>query len=221
MTYNKSFYVFLDETPLPVTIRNYQEQDIAEMIDIQQESFPPPYPSELWWNAEQLRSHMEFFPQGALCAESDGHLIGSMTGLITQFDPGHPEHTWEEVTDHGYIRNHNPNGNSLYVVDIGVRPAYRKCGIGKWLMQSMYETVVQLQLERLLGGGRMPGYHRFADQLTPEQYASAVMKGELRDPVITFLLRCGRTPVAVAHNYLEDEESCNHALLMEWKNPFQ
>ena len=221
MSYNKSFYVFQDAMPLPVTIRNYQVSDIPEMIDIQKECFPPPFPVELWWNEEQLRSHIEKFPEGALCAEVDGHLIGSMTGLITQFDPKHPQHTWEEVTDHGYIRNHRANGNSLYVVDISVRPAYRKCGIGKWLMQSMYETVVQLRLERLLGGGRMPGYHRYADQMTPEQYASAVMKGELRDPVITFLLRCGRTPVAVAHNYLEDEESCNHALLMEWKNPFQ
>ncbi|WP_152393606.1 GNAT family N-acetyltransferase [Paenibacillus guangzhouensis] len=220
MSYNKSFYVFQETTPLPVTIRNYRVSDIPEMIDIQRECFPPPFPSELLWNEEQLQSHIERFPEGALCAEADGRLIGSMTGLITQFDPDHPQHRWEDVTDHGYIRNHQPDGNSLYVVDISVRPDYRKYGIGKWLMQSMYETVVQLRLERLLGGGRMPGYHRFADRMTPEAYADAVMKGELRDPVITFLLRCGRTPVVVARDYLEDEESCNHALLMEWKNPF-
>ena len=40
----------------------------------------------------------------------------------------------------------------------------RKAGIGKWLMQSMYETVVHKRLKRLLGGGRMPGYHRVADE---------------------------------------------------------
>jgi hypothetical protein len=42
----------------------------------------------------------------------------------------------------------------------------------------------------------------------------------MKDPVITFLLRCGRTPVGVVAGYLEDEESLNHALLMEWRNPF-
>jgi hypothetical protein len=47
-----------------------------------------------------------------------------------------------------------------------------------------------------------------------------VLQGELQDPVISFLLRCGRTPVKVVENYLEDEESLNHAVLMEWKNPF-
>jgi GNAT superfamily N-acetyltransferase len=143
-----------------------------------------------------------------------------MTGLIVDFNPNHPDHTWEEITDNGYIRNHNPNGNTLYVVDICVRPSYRKLGLGKWLMFSMYDVVVHKGLERLLGGGRMPGFHKKANKMTAEQYLEAVVKGELKDPVITFLLRCGRTPVKVVANYLEDEESCNYAALMEWKNPF-
>jgi GNAT superfamily N-acetyltransferase len=149
-----------------------------------------------------------------------GEIVGSMTGLLVDFDPNHPEHSWEEITDNGYIRNHNPKGNTLYVVDIGVRPAYRKLGLGKWLMFSMYDVVVHLRLERLLGGGRMPGYHRHANDLSPEQYIDTVVSGDLKDPVITFLLHCGRTPVKVVADYLEDEESCNYGTLMEWKNPF-
>jgi ribosomal protein S18 acetylase RimI-like enzyme len=218
--YRKEFYVFDQDRPVPAVIRNYEEKDFPGLIRIQQESFPPPFPSELWWNTEQLKSHVTLFPEGALCVEVNGEIVGSMTGLIVDFDPSHPDHTWEEITDNGYIRNHNPNGNTLYVVDIGVRPAYRKLGLGKWLMLSMYEVVVHLGLERLLGGGRMPGYHKKAHKMTAEQYLEAVVKGELKDPVITFLLRCGRTPVKVVANYLEDEESCNYAALMEWKNPF-
>lgn len=219
--YSKTFFVFLEDQPKQITIRNYTEQDIPALIDIQRECFPPPFPSELWWNEEQLLHHIHKFPEGALCAEYDGRLIGSMTGLIVDFDPQHTQHTWAEITDHGYIRNHNPQGDSLYVVDISVQPSYRKFGIGKCLMQSMYETVIQLQLSRLLGGGRMPGYHLHAERLTPEQYVEQVIQGELRDSVISFLLRCGRMPVSVVPDYLEDEESCNHALLMEWKNPFK
>ena len=69
-------------------------------------------------------------------------------------------------------------------------------------------------------GGRMPGYHRHAHQMSAAEYLDAVVRGDLKDPVITFLLRCGRTPVGVAADYLEDEESCNYGALMEWKNPF-
>jgi ribosomal protein S18 acetylase RimI-like enzyme len=218
--YRKEFYVFDQDRPVPAVIRNYEERDFPGLIRVQQESFPPPFPSELWWNTEQLYNHVTLFPDGALCIEVDGEIAGSMTGLLVDFNPSHPEHTWEEITDSGYIRNHNPNGNTLYVVDISVRPSYRKLGLGKWLMLSMYDVVVHKGLERLLGGGRMPGYHKKANEMTAEQYLEAVVKGELKDPVITFLLRCGRTPVKVVDNYLEDKESCNYGALMEWKNPF-
>ncbi|MEE6451032.1 GNAT family N-acetyltransferase [Gottfriedia acidiceleris] len=219
--YRKEFFVFDQDKPVPVVIRNYKENDFTDLIRIQQESFPPPFPSELWWNEEQLKNHVTLFPEGALCIEVNGQMAGSMTGLLVHFDPSQPDHSWEEVTDRGYIRNHNPNGNTLYVVDICVRPSYRKLGLGKWLMFSMYDVVVQLGLVRLLGGGRMPGYHKEANNLSAEQYIDAVIKGELKDHVISFLLRCGRTPFKVVANYLEDEESCNYGTLMEWKNPFK
>ncbi|GAA0357400.1 GNAT family N-acetyltransferase [Bacillus horti] len=218
--YKKQLYLPSGEGNRKVTIRTYQQQDIAELIGIQQESFPPPFPSELWWNEEQLTNHVNLFPQGALCIEVEGTLAGSVTSLLTHFDPENPKHTWEEVTDNGYIRNHDPKGNALYVVDICIRPSYRKLDLGKWLLQSLYEVVVHFHLDRLLGGGRMPGYHKYAHQLTAEQYMDQVVKGKIKDPVLSFLLRSGRTPLALVDNYLEDEESHHYAVLMEWKNPF-
>ncbi|PLR68704.1 GNAT family N-acetyltransferase [Bacillus sp. UMB0893] len=219
--YFKEFFVFDSDKPVKAVVRNYTEKDFDALILIQQESFPPPFPPELWWNEEQLKNHITLFPEGALCIEINGEVAGSMTGLLVQFDPDHPEHTWEEITDNGYIRNHGPNGNTLYVVDIGVRPAYRKLGLGKWLMFSMYDVVVHKGLDRLLGGGRMPGYQQHSDKWSPEQYLERVVEGNVKDPVLSFLLRCGRTPVRVVPNYLEDEESCNYGTLMEWKNPFK
>ncbi|WP_248925665.1 GNAT family N-acetyltransferase [Paenibacillus hamazuiensis] len=219
--YRKEQYVFNGDTPEKAVIRSYTRDDFAALIDIQKMSFPPPFPSELWWNEEQLTNHITLFPQGALCVEMDGRPVASITALLVDFDPEHAQHTWVEITDGGYITNHRPDGNTLYIVDICALPAYRKLGLGKWLMLSMYEVVVQLGVERLLGGGRMPGFHKYADHMSAEQYVQAVLEGTLKDPVISFLLRCGRTPVQIVPGYLEDEESLNHALLMEWKNPFK
>lgn len=221
MAYRKQLYLYNQERNVEVVIRNYNQADFQELIKVQQESFPPPFPADLWWNEEQLTNHITLFPEGALCAEVDGVVAGSMTGLLVHFDPAHPNHSWEEITDNGYIRNHDPNGNTLYVVDICVRPSYRKLDLGKWLMQSMYEVVVHKGLDRLLGGGRLPGYHKVASQMSADEYLDKVVKGELKDPVATFLLRCGRTPLGLAASYLEDEESHNYAALMEWKNPFK
>ncbi|MBE1441897.1 GNAT family N-acetyltransferase [Paenibacillus sp. OAS669] len=218
--YHKELFVFDQDRPIPALVRSYTKADFADLIHIQEQSFPPPFPSELWWNEEQLNQHVTLFPQGALCVELEGKIAASITGLMIDFDPNHAEHTWEEITDGGYIRNHNPNGNTLYIVDICALPAYRKLGLGKLLMQSMYEVVIEMKLRRLLGGGRIPGYHLHAASMTPEQYVDSVLAGRLKDPVLTFLMRCGRTPVKLIHGYLEDEDSHNCAMLMEWKNPF-
>lgn len=217
---NKQLYVIQEGKPELVTIRNYTESDMDGLIDVQRQSFPPPFPEDLWWNKEQLKEHVTRFPEGALCAEVNGTIVGSMTGLIVQFEQYGHQHSWSEITDNGYIRNHNQDGDTLYVVDICVIPAYRKAGIGKWLMQSMYETVVHLGLSRLLGGGRMPGYGKAAHELSAAQYVEQVIAGERKDPVITFLLRCGRVPIGVAEDYLEDEQSLNYAVIMQWRNPF-
>ncbi|MET3698181.1 ribosomal protein S18 acetylase RimI-like enzyme [Bacillus oleivorans] len=220
MAYRKELFVWNGSENKKAVIRTYEKKDFEGLIDVQREAFPPPFPSELWWDHDQLHNHIHLFPDGALCVEIDGIIVGSMTGLLTDFDPNEPDHTWSEATDNGYIANHNPNGKTLYVVDICVRPSYRKFGLGKWLMHAMYETVIQLNLERLLGGGRLPYFHRYADALTIEEYVEKVVAGEVFDPVISFLLRCGRMPIHIVKNYLEDEESHNYGLLMEWKNPF-
>ncbi|KQX66432.1 GNAT family N-acetyltransferase [Paenibacillus sp. Root444D2] len=220
--YAKKLYVFDGDQPIEAVIRNYGKADFDALILIQQESFPPPFPSELWWNEEQLTEHITRFPEGALCVEVAGQVVGSITGLRVEYEEQHAaDHSWSALTDNGYIRTHRPDGDTLYIVDICIMPAYRKFGLGKLMMQSMYEVIVHLGLRRLLGGGRMPGYHKHAAVMSADDYVRAVMAGSLKDPVITFLLRCGRTPVQVVPNYLQDEESLNHALLMEWRNPFR
>lgn len=217
----KQLYVYDSNKPVKAIIRNYTEDDFDQLVQVQKEAFPPPFPEELLWNTEQLTNHISLFQDGALCVEIGGRIAGSITGLIVQLDNGDEDHSWTYITDNGYIRNHDPEGNTLYIVDICISPAYRKLGLGKWMMQSMYETVVQLGLERLLGGGRMPGYHLHSADLSIDQYVEKVLQGELRDSVVSFLLRCGRTPVRPVANYLEDEESMNYGMLMEWKNPFK
>lgn len=217
--YYKDMYFHDKENFYPGTIRSYQEKDIPDLIQIQKESFPPPFPSELWWNEKQLRNHISKFSDGALCVEIEGKLVGSMTGLIVDLQEDE-KHTWGEITDNGYIRNHTDDGNTLYVVDICVKPEYRKLGLGKWLMTAMYDVVIHHQLERLAGGGRMPGFHKVANEMSAKTYIDKVTNGELKDPVISFLLRCGRMPVGIMEDYIEDEESLNYSVLMEWRNPF-
>lgn len=187
------------------------------LFHIQRECFPPPYPEAQLWSREQIASHIERFPDGALCAEVDGELVGSCTSLIIQFDPAHPDHTWSEITADGYITTHNPAGDSLYGVDMAVRPAWRGRGIARAMYAARYDLVRRLGLKRFLAAGRMPGYSRYADRWTQEEYAEAVVSGQVTDLVITPQLKAGLKPVHVIRGYLPDAESGNAALLLEWR----
>lgn len=200
-------------------VRNYTEKDFSQLIEIQQECFPPPYPSEQLWNTDQLTSHITIFPQGAMCVEYQGQLLASCTSLIVEWHLEDADHSWAQTTDNGYIRTHNPNGNSLYGVDMAVKPAWRKQGISKLLYQARFQLVQELKLQRFLAAGRMPGYHQYQKFMSPEDYVQNVIGNKLIDPVLTPQLKAGLKPIKIIHHYLPDEESTNCALLFEWSNP--
>ncbi|MBU9724293.1 MULTISPECIES: GNAT family N-acetyltransferase [Bacillaceae] len=201
-----------------VNVRQYTVEDFEKLLIIQKEAFPPPFPEELWWNVEQIKAHVTTFPEGALLAEVDGVPVGSATSLLTYYD-GTP-HTWEEVADNGYIKgSHQPNGDSLYGIDLCVRPSYRGKGIAQALYQARKQTVMDLGLQRFIAGCRIPNFHEFAKQMSVEKYVEKVQAGELHDLVLSFMLKQGLIPIQIMPNYLDDEESLDYAVIVEWKNP--
>jgi ribosomal protein S18 acetylase RimI-like enzyme len=200
-----------------INIRPYTLEDYDQLLDVQKEAFPPPFPEDLWWSREQIESHVTTFPEGALLAEIDGTVVGSATSLLIAFD-GKP-HTWDDVADNGYIKgSHQPNGDSLYGIDLCVRPSYRGKGIAQTLYAARKETVRKLGLSRFLAGCRIPNYKEYSDELDVKTYVKAVQQGDIKDLVLTFMLKQGLTPLQVLPNYLEDDESSNYAVLVEWKN---
>ena len=197
-------------------VRSYTHKDYPQLLEIQRACFPAPYPEEQLWSKAQIASHLEHFAQGALCVEVNGELIASATALILE----NPPHTFANATDNGFIGNHNPHGDTLYGVDMAVHPDWRGRGVARRLYQARFELVQQLGLKRFTAAGRMPGLAQHLN-LSPEDYVALIMRGELTDPTLTPQLKNGLRPVHVLHDYIEDAESRNCALLLEWKNPNQ
>ncbi len=194
-------------------IRSYSLLNYPQLLELQRACFPAPYPEDQLWSKAQIASHLEHFPAGALCVEENGLLIASATALILE----HPPHNFAAATDNGFIRNHNPNGDTLYGVDMAVHPAWRGRGIARMLYQARFKLVQELGLKRFMAAGRMPGLENHPN-LSAEEYVAKVIYGELTDPTLTPQLRNSLMPVQVLHNYIEDAESRNYALLLEWKN---
>ena len=70
-------------------------------------------------------------------------------------------------------------------------------------------------------GGRIPFYHKYANELSPKQYIEKVRSKEIDDPVLNFQLSNDFHPIRILKGYLEgDKASSEYAVLLEWDNIF-
>ncbi|WP_256759329.1 bifunctional GNAT family N-acetyltransferase/carbon-nitrogen hydrolase family protein [Cohnella sp. WQ 127256] len=198
-----------------VIIRNIVRTDFDNLIALQNICFPNMGP----WKIDQLESHVRTFPEGQICVELDGEIIGSCSSLIVNFDDYLEQHTYSEITDKGYIRNHNPRGGNLYGMEVMVHPDFRRMKIGRRLYEARKRLAEHLNLKSIIVGGRIPGYHHYSDTMTPREYAEEVLQQNIYDPVLTFQMMNGFTLKRIITNYLSDDvDSENYAALLEWNN---
>jgi hypothetical protein len=114
---------------------------------------------------------------------------------------------------------HIPSRDSLYGADISTHPKHRHEGIGGMIYEARKELVTKLNLRRMIAGGRLFNYSEYADRMSTYEYARKVMKGKLKDPVLTFELGIGFGFIKILPNYLDDVRSLNYASFIEWLNP--
>lgn len=203
-----------------VKVRNTIKSDIQKIIDLDKQSFPFLGKYGNIWKAEELESHLSIFPEGQFVAvEPDDTIVGSASTLIVSLDPEYKEHTWLDITANGMFTNHSYDGDSLYGADISSHPKYRHEGIGSMLYDARKELAVKMNLRRMIAGGRLFNYCDYADKMSALEYAEKVIRGELRDPVLSFELDNGFKFIKVLPNYLDDVRSLNYASFIEWLNP--
>lgn len=198
-----------------IELRTIRREDIPEIIALQKLCFPNMEP----WQPEHMVSHLEIFPEGQFCVEYEGKIVGSCSSLIVNFDEYDDEHTWEDITDHGYITNHDPEGFNLYGIEVMVHPDYRRMKIGHRLYQARQNLARRLNLKSIIIGGRIPNYHKYADKMSPKAYVEEVELRNIYDPVLSFQLMAGFTVKRITAEYLPDDRASKHyATLMEWNN---
>jgi predicted N-acetyltransferase YhbS len=184
-------------------IREMNYADIPAILEMQQLCFPGMEP----WKEEQLRSHLGVFGQGQIVAELDGKVIGSCSSLLINFDEYDDRHTWDDVTDGGYITNHNQDGYNMYGIEVMVHPEYRRMQVGQRLYEARKELARELNLKSIIIGGRIPNYHKHAEEMSPREYVDAVSRHKIYDPVLTFQLMNGFQLMRINPGYLQDDKA--------------
>lgn len=197
-------------------VRRMRVSDLKPIVALQERCFPGVAP----WTAEQLRNHIRTFPDGQIVVELDGEVVATSSSLIVEGATFQDPHTFKQVSGHGMLTTHDPDGDMLYGIDIAVDPAHRGKRLSRRIYDARKELVQRKNLRGIMIGGRAPRFHKHADNMTFAQYVTAVVAKEVRDPTITAQLANG---FAIRRNlpaYLpSDLESRGYALLMEWLNP--
>ncbi|WP_391117707.1 GNAT family N-acetyltransferase [Psychrobacillus sp. L3] len=198
-----------------IVVRNILEKDIDDVAALSMKCFGP----EMSLEREHIESQLELFPEGQICIEYNGEIVGTALSLIVNFEDYGDKHNYLEICDSGFIRNHNPEGRNLYGIEVGVDESFRGMQLGRHLYDGRRKICKEFNLESILVGGRMPFYYKYANRLSAFEYAQEVMKGKIYDPVLTFQMKNGFELNKVLANYLlDDVESLEYAALMEWKN---
>jgi predicted amidohydrolase/GNAT superfamily N-acetyltransferase len=195
-----------------LTMDDYQE--LKQAMSIAYESIPNPY-----WEENQIQTLLNKFPEGQIVIKADGHLAGCALSIIIDHEQFEQQHTYKNVTGNYTFDTHNQSGDTLYGIDIFIKPEFRGLRLGRRLYDHRKELCERLNLKGIEFGGRIPNYHFYQNDMSPKKYIEKVKSREISDPVLNFQLSNDFYPVKVLKGYLEgDKESSEFAVLLKWDN---
>lgn len=196
-------------------LRNLTYEDYDAVCQLQLKCFP----GMKTWTKEQFESQISIFQEGQICIVYQGKIVASSSSLILDFALYSDWHTWKEIADDGFIRNHNPNGNTLYGIEIMVDPEFRGLKLARRIYDARKQLARKYNLMRIILGGRIPGYSQHANEMSAKEYVEKVTNKILYDPVLTTQVSNGFVVKRIIPDYLTaDQESKGYATFLEWTN---
>jgi predicted amidohydrolase/ribosomal protein S18 acetylase RimI-like enzyme len=173
------------------------------------------------WTRDQFLSQISAFPDGQICIEDNGRVVAVAISVIVDYSRFGDKHTYAEITGRGYLTTHDPDGDILYGVDLFVNPEYQGMRLGRRLYDARKELCRELNLKAIVAGGRIPGYERYSEEMTPQEYIQLVSRKEIHDPILSFQLANDFHVRRIITDYLpEDHSSKSYATLIQWDNIF-
>jgi len=151
--------------------------------------------------------------------EVDGKVVACALSIILNSRKTNIYDKYYTIIDDGKFDKHDTDGDTLYGIEVFVHPDFRSLRLGRRLYDQRKELCEQMNLQRIIAGGRIPNYHNYSDSMTPRTYIEKVKRKEIYDPTLTFQLSNDFHVKKILKNYLpEDAESMEVATLLEWNN---
>lgn len=194
-----------------------QMSDYLEIKDVMQSAYSS-MPDQ-YWRESHIKALLQKFPEGQVVIKVNDQVAGCALSIIVDYDKFDDNHSYKDITDNYTFNSHDPNGDVLYGIDVFIKPEYRGLRLGRRLYDYRKELCEKKNLKGVAFGGRIPNYHKYADQLSPKEYIEKVRLREIHDPVLNFQISNDFHPTRILKGYLEgDKSSKEFAVLLEWDN---
>lgn len=200
-----------------VVLRHLQIEDyqgIKESMIAAYENWPGAY-----WREQHIEKLLQIFPEGQIAIVIDNVVVGCAFSIIVKYEHFGDSHTYQQITGNFTFSTHNPKGDVLYGIDVFISPKYRGLRLGRRLYDARKELCERLNLKAIVFGGRIPNYHKYANELSPKEYITKVRNREIHDPTLNFQLSNDFHVKKILNKYLPgDRESKDYAVLLQWNN---
>lgn len=175
--------------------------------------------ADSYWKEAQIKNLVERFPEGQVVIKINDEIAGCALSIIVNEEDLSDKHTYKDITTNYTFTGHSDGGDILYGIDVFITPAFQGLRLGRRLYDYRKELCEKLNLKSIAFGGRIPNYHKYADQLSPKEYIQKVREKEIHDPVLNFQISNDFRPAKILKGYLEGDAASNEfGVLMKWDN---
>ncbi|MDO3628969.1 GNAT family N-acetyltransferase [Mucilaginibacter sp. BT774] len=195
-------------------VQNTRSEHAEQLEELQRTVFPTLADDELILAKHYLK-HLEIFPEGQFVITDNGRVIGMTSTMRSTFDLNDLQHSFKETFAGGWMTNHNPNGEWLYGLDIGIHPDYRGKGLARLLYRARHHVVKQLGLKGQITVGMMSGYGKVSHLMNGQDYYQELIAGLRSDPTLTPQMKIGFEPIALIPDYLNDPICGNYGVFIK------
>jgi len=194
-----------------LVLQNTQAAHAAQLHDLQRLIFPT-LAEEERMSVRHYLHHLTLFPEGQFVL-LDGDAVVGMSSCI-RYHLVEEDHTFLEISDNLWFNTHQPAGQWLYGMDMGVHPDYRGRGLAREMYRARQELCAQMKLAGQIIVGMPNGYAHYADKMSLEAYFEALKAGTLTDPTVSVQQKMGGKIQRLIHNYLDDPQCGNGGVMM-------
>ncbi len=197
-------------------VRTLRRDDYKDLLAVTQEVYAAIGDT---WTQRQFNRLISLFPEGQICVEDKGKVVAFALSIMLKYEDLDDNHTYNDIIGNHQFDTHNAAGDILYGIEICVSPEVQNLRLGRRLYDARKELCENLNLRGIIVGGRMPNYHKHAEELDARGYLEKVKTKSIYDPVLSFQLSNDFHIRTVVKGYLPyDSESKAFAVLLEWNN---